>query len=483
MEFDRKAPADSFRQPIRIHMNKILTVAFFSFISTVLGSIASLAQRQTLSAEELQERVGRLVAPLVESGTVVGLSIGMIDGDRKWTMGYGYTTPDRTARPDGTTMYEIGSISKTFTGILLADAVQRGRMKLDDRVSKYLPESLRSKGVGASTITLLDLATHHSGLPSLPDNFAPGDPTNPYIDYTSERLLEYLPSYSPPAGSKPSYEYSNLGAGLLGWLMARQAGTDYPGLLRRVTSPLGMINTATTFPPQLSERVAAGHDADGNVVPNWDFAALAGAGAIRSNIEDMLLYLNANLGATKTSLRTAIDAAQKPQRQLPEGGGSIGLGWHILPNGKVIWHNGGTGGYHSLMAFNREKRQGVVVLANTSSELIDRLGFDLLALLGGANPDPIEVPKVVRLDTTTLERYVGVYRFAPTIVMTITRERDKLFAMLTGQSPLRIYPSSETAFFLRAVDARITFERGENGEIASLTLDQGGARITAPKER
>jgi hypothetical protein len=149
----------------------------------------------------------------------------------------------------------------------------------------------------------------------------------------------------------------------------------------------------------------------------------------------------------------------------------------------VVWHNGGTGGYHSLMAFNREKRQGVVVLANTSSELIDRLGFDLLALLSGANPDPMELPKVARLDTTTLERYVGIYRFAPSIVMTVTRERDRLFAMLTGQSPLRIYPASDTEFFLRAVDARITFEKAADGTIDRLVLHQNGAKMTAPREK
>jgi CubicO group peptidase (beta-lactamase class C family) len=468
-----------------------------SLMGILLGASGASAQRQKPLEDPLPDRVARLVAPLIDSRSVVGLSIGLIDGEKSWTMGYGFVSSEFVARPDATTIYEIGSITKSFTGILLADAIERGnavpehgtsdatssiRLKLDSRVAEFLPDSVRTGAFGSSGATILDLATHYSGLPSIPYDFAPGDPGNPYADYSASKMLASLESV--PLLSKPGehYSYSNLGMGLLGWLLARQSGTDYAELLRRrVTAPLGMGNTAIALAPELSARLAEGHDADGEVVPNWDFDALAGAGAIRSNVEDMLLYLKANLGITRTSIRAAIDAAQKPQRAL-ENGGSIALGWHILPQGKVIWHNGETAGYHSIIAFNREKRQGVIVLANTSSPLVDRLGIDLLKLLDGGNPTPLSLPAVTPLDTATLGRYVGRYGFASGGIMKITRERDRLYGQLDDQAPLRIYPTSETEFFLRAVDARISFVRESDGRVTALILHQNGFDQTARRE-
>lgn len=468
-----------------------------SMMIFLLGTSMALAQRRTPANDPVPERVARLVAPLIESRTVLGLSIGMIDGDKIWTMGYGFVDSELRARPDAGTVYEIGSITKSFTGILLADAVERGKampegassdatpsakLKLDSRVADFLPDSVRTGEFGSSGATLLDLATHHSGLPSLPPDFAPGDPGNPYADYSAARMLASLEHV--PLDAKPGtrYSYSNLGAGLLGWILARHAGVDYPELVRRrITAPLAMGSTGTVLTPELSARLAQGHDPDGEVVPNWDFDALAGAGAIRSNIDDMLLYLKANLGMTQTSLRTAIDASQKSQRAI-ENGGSIGLGWHIAPGGKAIWHNGETAGYHSIIVFNREKRQGVIVLSNTLSPLIDRLGIDLLKMLGGADPAPMTLPAVARLDTAALERYVGSYGFGNGATMTISRQRDRLYSNLEEQAPLRIYPSSESEFFLRAVDAQITFVRSADGRVTGLVLHQNGIDQTARRE-
>ena len=189
---------------------------------------------------------------------------------------------------DGSQVFEIGSITKAFTASLLADMAARGEVRLDDPVAKYLPPSAHVPSRNGKQITLVDLATQSSGLPRLPTNLAPRNPANPYADYSVEQLYAFLSGYELPRDVGATYEYSNLGMGLLGHALALKAGTSYENLVnRRLLTPLGMRETAITLSPALRARLAPGHDGEGNVVPNWDLPTLAGAGAVRSTAFDM----------------------------------------------------------------------------------------------------------------------------------------------------------------------------------------------------
>lgn len=379
---------------------------------------------------------------------------------------------------DGSQVFEIGSITKTFTASLLADMAARGDVRLDDPVAKYLPPSAHVPSRNGKQITLVDLATQSSGLPRLPSNLAPRNPANPYADYSVEQLYAFLSGYELPRDVGATYEYSNLGMGLLGHALALKAGTSYENLVnRRLLTPLGMRETAITLSPALRSRLAPGHDGEGNVVPNWDLPTLAGAGALRSTALDMLMYLAANLDTTAKPLARAMRETHTPRRDAGSNM-QIGLAWHILsrPSGNIVWHNGGTGGYRSYLGFDPVRRVGVVLLSNVGNANVDDLGFHLLD-----ETFPLQAPPPRRteiaLDSLVVARYVGDYELAPAFRITVTREGAQLFVQATAQSRLPIFAESDSTFFLKVVDAQITFRAD------GLVLHQNGQHLPGRKVR
>ena len=378
---------------------------------------------------------------------------------------------------DADRVFEIGSITKVFTTSVLEDMVERGEVRLDDPVAQLLPPTVRIPARNRRQITLLDLATQSSGLPRMPSNFTPGDPGNPYADYSVQQMYSFLSGYELTRDVGAEYEYSNLGMGLLGHALALKAGTSYEELVRRrILGPLGMRETAITLTPALRAKLAPGHDAEGQVVPNWDLPTLAGAGALRSTAADMLKFLAANIDSTATLARTFRQthgerfATSSPNLK-------VGLGWHIVlrPAGKIVWHNGGTGGYRSFTGFDPARRIGVVVLSNVDAS-VDDIGYHLLDPSLPLRPPPLRRTEVAA-DSLVLQRYVGEYELAPTFQITVTRAAARLFIQATGQQRLPIFAESDSTFFLKVVDAQITFGQDR------LVLHQNGQHIPGRRTR
>ncbi len=239
-------------------------------------------------------QIDRLVQPLVDGQAIVGCVVGVIDGDEQEVHAYGELTRGGGQKPDGATVYEIGSVTKALTGTLLADMVERGEVKLDQPIAELLPEGVTVAPYEDQPITLLHLATHTSGLPRLPHNMAPKDPPNPYADYTPELMYEFLSSYKLHRTPGKTYEYSNYGAGLLGTLLARRAGKSYEELIiERLAAPLGMQDTRITLTPDQQARFARPYNVSLQPDRNWDQDAFAPAGAVRSTADDMLKLLAA----------------------------------------------------------------------------------------------------------------------------------------------------------------------------------------------
>ncbi|HKR63060.1 MAG TPA: serine hydrolase [Thermoanaerobaculia bacterium] len=409
----------------------------------------------------------------------VGIVVGVIDPSGRRVVSYGTFAKDDKRAVDGDTLFEIGSTTKVFTSLLLADAVQRGEVALTDPVSKYLPKDVKVPERSGKQITLQDLATHTSGLPRLPANLAPKDPLNPYADYTEQQLYDYLSHAELAHDIGTTYDYSNLGAGLLGHVLARRAGMSYEALVRkRVLEPLGMGSTAITLGDAMKSRLAPGHDPARNRAKNWDLPTLAGAGALRSTANDLLAFLAAELGITKSPLANAMAAQLAVRRPANTPALKIALGWHVLttPAGhEIVWHNGGTGGYRSFIAFDAKQKTGVVVLSNMFTNAgVDDIGMHLL---DPSSPlaTAAKTRKEIALDEQTLQRYVGRYELAPGFIITITREGAHLFGQATGQPRFEMFAENDHEFFLKVVDAQITFN--ENG----LILHQNGAN--APGKR
>ncbi len=348
---------------------KIIKTLFLLLLCT-----AAFAQKK-----ELPEDVVASIKSRIEFGLIPSIVIGVVDKDGMHFYSFGTKTVG--GEPvDEHSIYEIGSISKTFTATLLADNIVKGKMKADDPISKYLPASVKVptyKGSG-KTIMLGNLSDHTSSLPRMPTNMPSSDPNDPAADYTVDLMYAFLSGYVLPREVGSEFEYSNFAVGLLGQIQALAAGTSYEEALTSViTSPLKMKETGITLSPKMKDNLAVGH-AMGMPVNNWDLNSMQGAGGIRSSAHDMLLYLSANLGLTKSQLSKAMELAHTPRHD--KAGDQVGLGWFISKGslGDVFAHNGGTGGYLTFAGFVKETGKGVVVLTNSGSSGADDIGMHLL---------------------------------------------------------------------------------------------------------
>lgn len=437
---------------------------------TAVALAAGLQQPQQLPSDSaVRAFLSPRVAAFPDSGKHgTGIVVGLLDGSGARRI--------VTAGVDSTGVFEIGSITKVFTTSILEDMVERREVKLDDPVAKYLPRSVRVPARDERQITLLDLATQSSGLPRMPTNFSPRDSLNPYADYSVQQMYEFLSGYQLTRDIGAEYEYSNLGMGLLGHALALKAGMSYEELVRRrILTPLGMTHTAITLTPAMRAKLAPGHNGEGSAVPNWDLPTLAGAGALRSNASDMLTFLRANIDSMATPLSRTFKHAQAERRETSTPALKIGLGWHILarPAGNVVWHNGGTGGYRTFIGFDATRRLGVVVLSNLDAS-VDDIGFHLLDETYPLRP--IQPRRMeVTVDSLVLMRYVGRYELAPSFQVVVTREAARLFVQATEQPRFPIYAESDSTFFLKVVDAQITFSKD------GLVLHQNGRDLPGRK--
>jgi CubicO group peptidase (beta-lactamase class C family) len=417
----------------------------------------------------------------------VGIVVGVVDGrnprDRR-VITYGSLEKGDSRPLNADTIFEIGSVTKVFTSLLLADMVQRGEVALTDPVAKYLPADVKVPERNGRAITLQDLATHTSGLSRLPTNFTPKDPANPYADYSVAQLYQFLSTYTLPRDIGSRYEYSNLGGGLLGHVLARRAGMEYEALVRsRITGPLAMASTSIALSADQQRRLAVGHNDRLASVPNWDLPVLAGAGALRSTANDMLTFVAANLGATPSPLASAMSAMLTDRRPTGMPGLDVALAWHIFTrNGdELVWHNGGTGGYRSFIGFSPRTKVGVVVLSNTSTVAgVDDIGLHVL----DARLPTMQAPKPhteIAVDPNLFDGYVGAYQLAPNFVLTVTREANRLFIQATGQPKLEIFAEAATEYFLKAVDAQLSFVTNAAGQATAVILHQNGANVTGQR--
>ena len=272
-------------------------------------------------------------------------------------------------------MYEIGSITKVFTSTILANLVGEGSLSLSDPIQKYIADPLHVD----QEITLLQLANHTAGLPKMPTNFNyfVANMANPYKDYGEAELMEYM-SHDLELDNTPGthYEYSNLGVGLLGYIMSKQTVTSYADLLDKYAFTKYNMESSTIDRKDLKNLLVKGRDYNGNVTSNWDLNALSAAGAIISNVEDLARFAQAQFNEKDEALALTRKPTFKVNSKM-----EMGLGWHLLTTKsgeEWIWHNGGTGGYTSSMAIDTGKENAVIILTNISAFHKDHAQIDAL---------------------------------------------------------------------------------------------------------
>lgn len=382
----------AMRRPIKMFLYALLGLVSL----VVLGVVAFLAYQaydyhryhNMPDTHDLKDRIDGMAGEYTAKREHVGVIVGVLQRGRKRVRGYG-RGPDRTSPPDGKTIYEIGSITKVFTGIALARMELDGLVSLEDTLKQHLKDVPLHDQVAA--ITLKQLATHTSGLPPLPENFDAlvKNDDDPYAYYRAEHLYEALATVKleNPPGKTPAY--SNFGMGLLGHVLALRAGkSSYEDLIRdSICRPLGLRDTGVRFlGPEHEKRLLRGYSHEGKPTRNWQMDALAGAGVLRSTADDMLVFLEANLQAPEGPLGPALARAQEKHHDTWLD--THGLGWNIRTTGyghTFHWHNGGTGGYVSFCGIDRENQNAVILISNygdafAGDDALDQMGFEILQL-------------------------------------------------------------------------------------------------------
>jgi serine-type D-Ala-D-Ala carboxypeptidase/endopeptidase len=345
-----------------------------------------------VALQDLKRVLDQELKPVLEHGVLSkpsdgGLVVGVVDHGERRIFSYGIARSD--------SIFEIGSITKTFTGLILAQMVVQKQVTLNEPVRGLLPAGFAGKP-SAHEITLLDLATQHSGLSRMPDNFKPRSRFNPYADYDAPQLDQFLTKHGLVKPVQTKFLYSNLGFALLGFALTEREGASYAQLVQtEITSPLNMHDTVVRLSSAQQKRLIQGYDDLFNLADPWDFGVFAGAGALKSTASDLLTYLDANLhpekyavgaapGSPAANLPAAIALDHQPRADTP-GGGKIALAWLDDRGAHYLWHNGGTGGYSSFAAFTPEKDWAVIALYNRSdsNRFVDCVGENVLALLLG----------------------------------------------------------------------------------------------------
>ena len=475
-----------------------LSIAFFFVLMSCLPSPAGAAGetaagtaaataasgRSQVAATEWRHRIDAIVRPLIETERSAGIVVGVYHQGRRFFAAYGKTDLDSGRAPDEKTIFEIGSLTKVFTTLALARAVTDHGLRLATPVKDLLPPEAKIPRHGTREITLLDLATHYSGLPRMPENFRPADPVDPYRDYTRRELYAFLADYRLPRAPGATYEYSNLGAGLLGHALSLRSGKSYEQLiLTGICRPLGLTDTSFVVPPRDLPRFAPGYGPDLNRVPHWQFDILAPAGALRSTAADLLKFAVANMKAPGAWGR-AMTLAQTPRFPTPLPEMRTGLGWLVIPKGKynIVWHNGGTFGFSSFLAFSREKRTAVVVLRNTASYMnghTDRLGVDIMKCLLGLPVEPMSLEKEIPVAGETLDAYAGNYAEVKrpsgpqppgTGELRISRRGNRLVMAEGSDEEIILYPAAPAEFFSKGAPVKARFVRESGKEIVIFIL-------------
>jgi len=350
------------------------------FLLTLISLDYFLLMHQLPEAGEefvLSDSVKAVIRDNVNNGKHQSLFVGIVDENDVEYYYYGETAKDENPI-DENTIFEIGSVTKVFTTLILADMVEKGEVNLNDPIDKFLPEGVSTPSKNGRTITLFDLATHSSGLPRMPDNFPISD-MNEQFQYDREEMYDSLSKVELSREIGSEYEYSNFGVSLLGHILSLQAGQSYEELLQeRVLDKFGLESTCVKQCDELRDRFAKPHlfGFPANELNLSD--DMSGAGEIRSSGKDMLTFLSYAMGLKDSDLRSSFELTQKVNRQIDDKL-SIGLAWHMLQkeDRTIIWHNGATNGFTSFVGFDPESNQGVVVLTN-SLNIVDDIGVWLL---------------------------------------------------------------------------------------------------------
>ena len=457
-----------------------------------LSAQAQKTQNKDESEEPVEDPIVTHLRQRVDAyRQTVGIAVGVIQGTRRTVYAHGTLNRGTIRKASGMTVFEIGPASSVYTTALLSLMVKDGDISLSDPVQKFLPASVQMPTFSGQPIRLEHLATHTSGLPRMPPNVISADPTNPLDGYSADLLYHFLSTCTLPNEVGTTFEYSEVGMGLLGHVLARQAGKSYDALIQKyISTPLKLAYTGSTPTVSMQPQMATGHDRTRRPVAAWSDTMLVGGHGVRSNIHDMMAFVSANMGIIyvmpesteedSVKFQAAFEDMIRPRYAASSPGVETALGWRARKGNRdryTHWISGRTGGFYAFVGFNKKARKGVIVLSN-SSVPIDDIGFHILTPGYPLAPPP---KFVVNVDPQTFHAYIGTYEFSPGLTVKIMTDNNKLYGQPPGQPRSQLFPESNRHFLLQGENAQITFVQDAFGNISHLVFLKNGQTHEARK--
>jgi CubicO group peptidase (beta-lactamase class C family) len=426
-------------------------------------------------SQTVAEKLDQYFAAAQKAGSFNGSVLIVEKGKVLLNKGYGYNDAEAKTMADANTIYQIGSVTKQFTSTIILKLAEQGKLKLDDKVSKYFPTL-----PNAERVAIENLLTHTSGYYNYTNNES-------FMENEVEKHADQKKIFSLFADSALAFEpgtkfsYSNSGYMLLGYIIEKVTGKKYEQVVRtEIFTPLKMTSSGFDFTHLKSVDRATGYDflaGDKNKKSSIvDSSVSFSAGAIYSTIGDMYKW-NQALSTEKILKRQSLQNAFTPRLE------HYGLGWGIdtMKGHKVIAHNGGINGFLSHNSFLPNDSIYITILSNFGSSKIGLESKDALAIVLKENYTLPKAHEEITLDSTVLKKYVGEYELAPTFKIVVRLVNGALQAQATGQPSFDLYAKSENIFFLKVVDAQVEFVKNEKGEVEKMILHQNGQHIPGKK--
>jgi CubicO group peptidase (beta-lactamase class C family) len=448
-------------------------IALASFILTPILTVACLAQdkAQTDSVARMEQLVQSYLPRNQFMGTVLVAQDGKVILDK----GYGFADLEWEVPNTPTTKFRLGSITKQFTATSILLLEERGKLKVEDPVKKYMPDA----PAAWDKVTIFHLLTHTSGIPSFtsfPDyrsREAEAITPEKLVAWFRDKPLEFEP------GEK--WNYSNSGYVLLGYLIEKIGGQCYSDFVQQnIFTPLGMKDSGYDSNSTVIAHRAAGYSRDEKGPHHAGYVDMSipfSAGALYSTTEDLLRWEQGLFGG-KVLKPESLAKMTTPFKQ----DYAFGLSISTANGRKMIGHGGGIEGFNTFLAYYPDDKLVVAVLANINGPVPDQLAGKLAQVVHGEKVVLASERKEIAVSPAILKTYVGTYELTPAFSITVTLEDGQLMTQATNQPKLPVFAESETLFFLKVVDAQVEFVKNDKGEVTNLVLHQGGRDVEGVKK-
>jgi serine-type D-Ala-D-Ala carboxypeptidase/endopeptidase len=446
--------------------------------ATTMYSVETPRAINLPNENEIRDLLSERIKALGAERGGVGIVVGVIGPEGRRIISAGQRSVDDPHVPDGNTVFEIGSITKVFTALLLAEMAEENELAVNDPVTKYLPNVFKVPTRNGKAISLLDLATHMSGLPFMPNESAASSDSeaNKFSVADLRHFIGHCELHS-DIGAK--WEYSNIGYWLLSEALAGRGGVNYETLVhKRVIAPLNLTNTAFALTPKMKTNFAAGHNAVLQASPAIStlpiYSIMPAAGGLYSTANDLLKLLAVAMDYDRSSLDRAMRLTWNTRRPMSRDGFEQALAWTVIrdENDLLLAHDGGTFGYASSIAWDPARRAGVVVLSNQVTNVAD-IARHLLRPKFQLEKPIVTKRTEVTLNPATFDTYVGNYEAVEEGIFEIGRENDSLTIRSPaewGLPKFRLHPESRQDFFVAELPMRVAFQFESDGSVKKMLV-------------